>query len=48
MSEKCANTFLDQDIDKNYKNDAFFDTWCYDESTLKSSMYTIKEDDVKI
>ena len=48
MTKKCAHEFELQGTNNRYKHDAFFDTWCYDDSVFHKWIYTIKNEHYKV
>ena len=48
MTKKCADEFEIQGTNSRYKHDAFFDTWCYEDSVFNKWMYDIKAHHYKI
>ena len=43
MTERFTEDFLAEEINNGYKHDAFFDTYCDDDSAFKNWIYTIKD-----
>ena len=48
MTVTCADEFELQGTNNRYKHDAFFDTYCDDDSAFKIWMYTIKDEYFKV
>ena len=48
MTQTCLDKFLDEEINHGYKHDAFFDTYCDDNSVSKNWIYTIKDEDFNV
>ena len=48
MTQKCADEFDMKGTNSRYQHDAFFDTWCYEESVFKKWMYDIKPNHYKL
>ena len=48
MTKKCADEFEIQGTNNRYKHDAFFYTWCYEDSVFNKWMYDIKKNHYKL